>query len=157
MPLVNRHGVFTFNIRIFLCVFNASDEKTPLSYNFFQNCSLQMSSFYSLNTLGCLYTNHCDRSWHRYSLIAHYHARVATLPDTCISWLYATCGPYFNTVHDGSIRTPGVWFDKSKKNPEKWAAGLGLPLVWITKPPEPRRCLILEDVYRLATSQQRRN
>ena len=31
-------------------------------------------------------------------------------------------------------------------NPEKWMAGLGLPLVWRTKPPEPHGCLILEDL-----------
>ena len=35
-------------------------------------------------------------------------------------------------------------FDKSKKNPEKWVAGLGLPLVERIKPPEPPGCLILE-------------
>ena len=34
-------------------------------------------------------------------------------------------------------------------NPEKWVAGLGLPLVWRTKPPEPPRCLILEDLQTL--------
>ena len=38
-----------------------------------------------------------------------------------------------------------VWFDKVE-NPEKWVAGLGLPLVERTKPPEPPGCLILEDV-----------
>ena len=26
------------------------------------------------------------------------------------------------------------------KNPEKWFAGLGVPLVWRTKHPEPPRC-----------------
>ena len=34
-------------------------------------------------------------------------------------------------------------------NPEKWKAGLGLPLVSRTKPPELTRCLSLEDLRTL--------
>ena len=34
------------------------------------------------------------------------------------------------------------WDLTELKNPEKWVAGLGLPLVWRTKPSEPPGCLI---------------
>ena len=42
------------------------------------------------------------------------------------------------------LQETGVWFDGSKKNPEKWVVGLGLPSVERAKPPEPDGCLILE-------------
>ena len=35
------------------------------------------------------------------------------------------------------------------KHPEKWVAGLGLPLVSRTKHPEPPGCLIWEDIQTL--------
>ena len=42
------------------------------------------------------------------------------------------------------------WCDLTKvKKPGKWVAGLVLPLVWRTKPPDPPGCLILEDLQTL--------